>query len=449
MFTIFALATPPGKSGVAVIRISGTAAKESFTTLAVPLPAPRRATLATLKYNDEIIEKALVLYFNGPESFTGEDVVEIHCHGSHAVLRQLLRILSALPHYRMAEPGEFTRRAFLNGKMDLTAAEGLADLIDADTEAQRKQAMRLMEGESEKFYGALRKNILHSLAFLEAYIDFPDEDIPDTVLAEIDSEIQDIVRTIHAQLADNSASEKIREGIAIAILGAPNVGKSSLMNLLAKRDVAIVSSIAGTTRDVIEVHLDIKGYPVILADTAGIREHADSIEQEGIRRSLERAKAADIKIVVLDVAEVAGCRLQVAGALDLLATCDMQPATTIILLNKSDLLPPLPLSPIHDIIPIPFSVKERFGVDSLMQAIEEKIGGTIPPERSFITRQRHRLHLETALSHMQRYTHMQNQGIELRCEELRLAATEIGKITGRIPVDEVLGEIFSNFCIGK
>ena len=258
------------------------------------------------------------------------------------------------------------------------------------------------------------------------------------MLQEIDGELQQAIDSISAQLKDNAVSEKIREGFYIAILGEPNAGKSSLMNLLAKRDVAIVSSIAGTTRDVIEVHLDINGYSVILADTAGIREHADSIEQEGIRRSLERAKTADIKILVLDAR---------SGEAENLATVVSD--NTIILLNKCDIELPKHIIPAYGIMPIAFSAKARLGVDELMRAIEHKIAAAIPQESSFITRSRHRALLSASLEHLQRYNQLKDKGIELRCEELRRAATEIGKITGKISVDEMLGHIFSSFCIGK
>ncbi len=447
MQTIFALATPHGKSGIAVIRISGANARKAIYAFGAEPPVPRVATLATLKYDRQVIEKALLLHFNTPHSFTGEDIVEIHCHGSRAVLRKLLDILASLPDFRMAEPGEFTRRAFLNGKMDLTAAEGLADLIEAETEAQRKQALRAMEGDAAKFYEDLRKSILHSLAYLEAYIDFPDEEIPDNVLAEIDGEVASIIRNITRQLDDGRMSERIREGITIAILGSPNVGKSSLMNLLAKRDVAIVSNIAGTTRDVIEVHLDIKGYSVILADTAGIREHADVIEREGIRRSLERARTADIRLVVLDAQEVASDQRSVTRNIESLIA-GHRPQTAIFLINKSDLAAPA-IAPICGIMPIPFSAKKRTGMDELMQAIEQRILANVPPEASFITHSRHRAHLTAALTHLHKYLEMREAGLELKCEELRRASVEAGSITGTITNDEVLGYIFGSFCIGK
>ena len=433
--TIFALATPANhKSGVAVVRISGDKALNSLAAFGInKIISPRIATLCDLQG----VDKSLVIYFSAPNSFTGEDVIEIHCHGGRAVIAEILNVLAKIEDFRMAEAGEFSKRAFFNDKMDLTAVEGLADLIDADTEGQRKQALRIMQGDAASFYENLRGSVLHSLAYLEAYIDFPDEDIPETVLAEIDVEITNTSSIIQAQLADNFASEKIRDGIFIAILGAPNVGKSSLLNLLAKRDVAIVSNIAGTTRDVIEVNLDIKGYSVILADTAGIRENADIIEQEGIRRSFERAKQADIKIIMLD----SDSDISNIEAL-------IEPERTIILFNKSDIHSINPIE-ILGINAINISVKERIGIEQFMQELERIISQIIPSEASFITRTRHREHLSGALQHLHKYQTLHQVGLEIRSEELRRAATEIGKITGKIAVDEILGHIFSSFCIGK
>ena len=443
MSTIFAVATPQGKSGVAVIRISGINVKDTFAAFGMrTLPIPRMAQLVNLRYQDIIIDKALLIYFNAPHSFTGEDVVEIHCHGSRAVIHQLLMILATFPGFRPAEAGEFTRRAFFNNKLDLTEVEGLADLIAADTKAQHKQAMRMMQGEAGNFFEKLRHHILHSLSFLEAYIDFPDEDIPTNVTGIIEQELKDVITSITLQLMDNQVSEKIRDGIYIAIVGSPNVGKSSLLNLLAQRDVAIVSNIAGTTRDVIEVQLDIKGYCVILADTAGIREHAEIIEQEGIKRSFARAREADIKIVVVDTEAAAP---EIAALID---------DTTIVVMNKSDLLGDAPSE-----IParqtwksngvIPISVTRRTNIDALLEAINDKITAIVPSEGSFITRTRHRVHLSAALQHLNNYFTSEHNLIELSCEELRRAATEIGKITGKIEVEEILGHIFSSFCIGK
>jgi tRNA modification GTPase len=442
MHTIFALSTPPGKSGVAVMRVSGPEAGATLKAFGVSLPTSRMATLATLRMADgSVLDKALVLYFAGPASFTGEDIVEYHIHGSRAVIAQMLQIFATLPGLRPAEPGEFTRRAFFNGKMDLTAAEGLADLIDADTQAQHKQAMRIMQGAGAAFYNQLRAGVLHSLAYLEAYIDFPDEDIPEHVLVEINNELQSITNLIEMQLGDKGTAEKVRDGITVAIIGPPNAGKSSLMNLLAGRDAAIVSHIAGTTRDVIEVQLDISGYSVIVSDTAGIRAHAGEIEQEGIRRSLVRANAADIRIMVLDGEAIAQAEHH--------NLADLVNNNTILLFNKADLgISALPMQ-LFGLTPIVISVKDRTGIGALMNELEVRIASALPAEASFITRARHRILLTAALGHLNRFKELGASGLELQCEELRRAATEIGKITGVIAVDEILGHIFSSFCIGK
>lgn len=431
MDTIYALATPPGKSGVAVIRVSGAHACTTLATLGISKLTPRVATLAALRDTEgALIDKGLVLYFAAPHSFTGEDVVEYHIHGSRAVIIRLLAIFAALPEIRAAEPGEFTRRAFLNGKMDLTAAEGLADLIDAETEAQQKQALRLMDGDAALFYTNLRKDIAEVLALLEAYIDFPDEEIPEHVLADIDAAIAPLAESIDRQLAGASSAERIRDGVRIAIIGAPNVGKSSLMNWLAKREVAIVSHIAGTTRDVIEVYMNIEGYSVILSDTAGLREATEEIEQEGIRRSLERAKEADICIRVVDKEEELG---------------EKTPDNNLVVFNKADL--GLPASLPANALAI--SVKERTGLEVFMQALKERVAQACLGESLYVTHARHRAHLTQALAHLKRFHHARDAGLELGCEELRRAATEIGRITGIITADEVLGLIFSRFCIGK
>ncbi len=447
MDTIFALSTPPGKSGVAVIRVSGPQAATTLIAFGInTLPVPRRAVLAALRIQEDALDKALVLYFQAPHSFTGEECVEYHVHGGRAVIKRLLEALGSLPLLRPAEAGEFTRRAFLNGKIDLTAAEGLADLIDAETEAQRKQALRFMQGDAARFYGRLRAGILEALALTEAYIDFPDEEIPAQVLEETDIKIQELDRLIEAQLADKGATERVRDGVQVAILGPPNAGKSSLMNLLARRDVAIVSETAGTTRDVIEVHLDINGYAVIVADTAGLREADDAVEREGIRRSFARADAADIRIIVLDAEVLAhdGGRFLEEESLKNLINQD-----AIILFNKVDIAPPSPLPVIGGLTPIPFSARERTGMEMLMARLAEKIAAISGVEASFIARGRHRYHLSEALVHMRRYLTLKVVGLELRCEELRRAAVEIGKITGVVSADEVLGVVFSRFCIGK
>ncbi len=431
--TIYALSTPPGKSGVAIIRVSGMKTQTALQALGVsPLPAPRMAKLAALHApGGALIDRALVLYFPGPSSFTGEDVAEFHVHGGRSVIRAMLDSLAALPGLRLAEPGEFMRRAFLNGKMDLTAAEGLADLIDAETESQRRQALRLMQGEAAKFFDGLRSGILHALAYLEAYIDFPDEDIPAHVLGEIDAELNGLKESITRQLAMAKLGSTIREGVRVAIIGPPNAGKSSLLNLLAQRDVAIVSPLAGTTRDVLEAHLDIRGYSVTFVDTAGIREHQDEIEAEGIRRSLREADNADVRILLRDASA--------ATAKDEFSRFEDE--RTLSVYNKSDLAKAAPS--------LAISVEQATGIDRLLAELEKKIETFFPAESVYVTRERHRHHLSNGLIYINNYLDSPSLPLELKCEELRSAAYEIGKITGRISVDELLGHIFSSFCIGK
>lgn len=440
--TIFALATPPGKSGVAVVRISGAGALYALKQLCrKDTIAPRHAYFTALyaPETNTLIDRGLALYFAAPHSFTGEEVVELHLHGSLAVIREILHILSAMPGLRPADPGEFTRRAFLNGKMDLLEAEGLADLIDAQTSEQKKQALRVMGGEASRLYEDIRLAMIRILALLEAYIDFPDEEIPESVLKELQESITALQTRIETTLQDERRFERVREGIHIVILGAPNAGKSSLLNALAKRDAAIVSERAGTTRDVIEVHLDICGYPVVLVDTAGIRESEEMIEAEGIRRALARAEAADIKIVLFD-----GTQLPQLDAQSL----SMVDNTSIVAITKIDALhgaaPHLPELPAA----LTLSTFTGQGMEALIAAMEKRIIDTFSGQSApFIIRQRHRGLLMDALYHLDKSKHINT--LELQCEELRLAAQAIGKITGNIQADEVLDVIFRSFCIGK
>jgi len=434
METIFGLSTLFGKSGVAVIRISGEKAAKVLGELGIACPQPRMAQFAKLRHQNEIIDEALVLYFAAPASFTGEEVVELHTHGSRAVISKLFEIFSKLDYLRMAEAGEFSRRAFLNGKMDLMEAEGLADLIDAETTAQHKQAMRQMQGQLGKVYDEWRASLVKLLARVEAYIDFPDEDLPQELLDQIIEKITTLKTDISRHLNDGKVGEKIREGLYAVILGAPNVGKSSLLNFLAKRDAAIVSDIAGTTRDVVEVQLEIAGLPVTFADTAGIRDASDAIESEGIRRALARAENADIKIVMYSAGEELSSDIK-----------NLIDENTILLCNKIDQNPHEDIS-VYSYIPI--SIKSGEGLNSLLEKLSETISQKYSvTESPIITRARHRQALEEALRSLDSYD--ANKPIELMGEDLRYAAVSLGRITGKIDVEELLDEIFFSFCIGK
>ena len=433
--TIFALATPPGKSGVAVLRLSGTGALPALQQLTgLVSVTPRHAHYATFFHPEtrEALDRGLAIYFQAPHSFTGEDVVELHIHGGLAVIRQFLAVLAAMD-LRPADPGEFTRRAFANSKMDLMEAEGLADLIDSETSEQKSQAMRQMQGDLSGFYNDLRTRIIRTLAHLEAYIDFPDEEIPESVLTSLSDDIKALRHDIQKGLQDERRGERLRDGINVVILGAPNAGKSSLLNLIAKRDAAIVSHKAGTTRDVIEIHLDICGYPVILVDTAGLRDSEEEIEAEGIKRALARAGEADIKLVLFDGEqwpEMDGTSKQLLDE------------KSIMVVNKCDLINHPQGASLF------ISTKPGQGIDPLLTELERRITGFFSSGSApFITRNRHRALLNDTYNYL--YKSMNNLPIELKCEELRLAAQAVGKITGKIQVDDVLDVIFSSFCIGK
>ncbi|MBV8939506.1 MAG: tRNA uridine-5-carboxymethylaminomethyl(34) synthesis GTPase MnmE [Alphaproteobacteria bacterium] len=439
--TIFAPATAAGRSGVAVLRISGTQAAAALAMLGAAIPPPRMATLAQLRHPEtaDVIDQALLLWFPAPASFTGEDVAELHVHGSQAVLKALCTLLANLPGLRLAEPGEFARRAFLHGKMDLTEAEGLADLIEAQTEGQLYQAINQMQGIMRKRYEAMRAAVIRALALLEAYIDFPEEEIPASVIDSIDTEMHALAQTIDGMLADHARGERIREGISVVILGAPNAGKSSLINALAQREVAIVAASAGTTRDVLEAQVNIGGYAVSLLDTAGLRDAADEVEKEGIRRARAKALAADLTLILLD-----GSALPARDAHSL----GMITERSVVILSKADALRgPVP-SHIGGVKPLLLSVKENTGLEELHTAIVTLLDRYYdfrdPP---MITRLRHRRTLDETHFHLLRA--MSDLPLELKCEELRLAATEIGKMTGKIVTDEILDVVFREFCIGK
>lgn len=435
--TIYALASGHGKAGVAVLRISGPKAFALLPQLghATPLK-PRYATLVALQRENRPIDQALALAFPGPASFTGEDVLELHTHGSRAVIQLLLEAFATLPGLRMAEPGEFARRAFLNQKFDLLEAEGLADLIDADTPAQHAQAIRQMGGEMSARIADLREQILTPLALLEAYIDFPDEEIPEETLAEVNSRIAALRGNITDLLNDGGIGEQIRDGMEIVIFGPPNAGKSSLLNALARRDVAIVSDEAGTTRDMIEVHVNLGGYAVTLVDTAGLREQAlGKVEEEGIRRAQQRVGIAPLKIAVMDIVTAPEDYRQMQALID---------ENTLVVLNKSDLASAPVSIPHHTTI----SASQGSGLDRLLDQLKQLIAERMANAPSpLITRARHREAFRQSLDALTRFT--TDLPLELMGEELRAAAQAIGKITGKITTDDLLDVVFRRFCIGK
>lgn len=436
--TIFALSTVVGKSGVAVVRISGERALKVLDDLGVKHKIlPNEFKLAKL-YNpvsSEILDQAIILYFQAPHSFTGEDIVELHLHGSVAVVKDVIAALNSFNYLKLAEPGEFSKRAFFNGKMDLTQAEGLVQLIEAETTVQRQVAFRQFSGELETLYDNWRNSLISLLAKVEALIDFPEDDIPQSIVSEVEAGVHNLKTEIENHLATAASGEVIARGIKVAIIGAPNVGKSSLLNLLAKRDVAIVADIAGTTRDVIEVKIDLKGFPVILHDTAGLRETTDTIELEGVRRAQKASEESDINIYIIDAST--------RDREQLLPQVFDKPH--LILLNKTDLLTSPYPSPENY---FRVSVKKGLGIDNFLQALLQLVEETYTPAADpIITQERYRKLLNECLHYINNFK-IASQ-LEVSAEYLRLAASCIGTITGKIEVDEILDEIFSSFCIGK
>jgi tRNA modification GTPase len=426
-----------------VLRISGPDARRAVTLLAGGLPPPRVAQRRRLvdPQSGDALDDGLLLWFPGPRSATGEDVAELHLHGSRAVLAAVMQALARLG-LRLAEPGEFTRRAFLNGKLDLLQAEAIADLAAAETEAQRRQAMRQLGGELGDVYRGWRDRLTRILAHLEAAIDFPDEDLPLEIEDRILGETEGLVAEMGRHLADRHRGERLRDGIDVAIVGPPNAGKSSLLNRIARRDAAITSPVPGTTRDVIEVAIDLGGYPIVLADTAGLRDSADAIEQEGKRRAVQRAEQAEIRLFVFDIAHPADA----AGA------SAWPGADTILVANKIDLLP-LPVAdtdlspPALPVSALPISALTGEGIDKLLTLLGERVAQTYRIEAPVLTRARHRQALEEAVASLRRSFSAALP--ELRAEDLRLALRSIGRITGAVDVEDLLDVIFRDFCIGK
>lgn len=431
--TIFAPATAAGRAAVAVVRLSGPRTRAAVKALAGGLPPARRASVRRLRDPAGApIDEALVLWFPGPGSYTGEDAAELHVHGGQAVVSALVEALSALG-LRLAEPGEFTRRAFENGKLDLAQAEGVADLIEAETEAQRRQALDQLGGHLSQVQERWREALTGALAMFEAAVDFPDEEVPADVASRARPILEALIEEIDAAAADAVRGERVREGYRIALLGAPNSGKSTLLNALAKRDAAIVTATPGTTRDIIEVPLMLGGYKVIVADTAGIRATRDEIEAEGVRRAEAWGQGADLRIWLVD------------GLGDPKPIIpDSVRIGDLILLTKRDLgegHPGLPGSPFTAKSP-----NDVAWVESLLtEAVVEALSGAEPPAA---TRLRHRELLAEASERL-RHALTQDEALELAAEDVRLAARALDRITGRIDPEQVLGRIFSTFCIGK
>ncbi|HYM73685.1 MAG TPA: tRNA uridine-5-carboxymethylaminomethyl(34) synthesis GTPase MnmE [Stellaceae bacterium] len=433
--TIFAPATAAGRAAIAIVRISGPLAGPVVTAVVGGLPAARRARHVRLcdPESGEDIDDGLALWFPGPHSVTGEDVAELQVHGSRAVLGAVLGVLGRMG-LRLAEPGEFTRRAFLNHKLDLVQAEAVADLAAAETEAQRRQALRQLDGGLGALYRGWSERLLRLLAHLEAAIDFPDENLPPEIEAEVIAETTALVTEITTHLADHRRGERLRDGIAVAIVGPPNAGKSSLLNQLAQREAAITSPIAGTTRDVIEVAIDLAGYPVVLADTAGLRDSGDAVEQEGLRRAVARAESAELRLFVFDAGRPEDARG--AGA--------WPGPDTILVANKIDLVADRGILPVDAVA---VSARTGAGIATLVTALTARIAADYDIAAPLLTRARHRAALEAARDALNRAVAASFP--ELRAEDLRLAWRSLGRITGHVDVEDLLDVIFADFCIGK
>ena len=441
---IYALSSGPGISGTAVIRVSGPDTENIIKSLTnKPIPIPRMATLRKINNinTSELIDEGIILWFPGPESYTGEDMAEIHVHGGKAVILAVQNEVSKIKNCRLAEPGEFTKLAFQNRKINLLKAESIADLISAETEIQRLQAVKMMKGKSSVKFNELREKLLKILSFVEAKIDFPDEDLPEENLKKIKQSSKEVIKEVNKILNDQKVGEIIREGFKIAIVGPTNAGKSSLLNNLSNREVAIVSEVAGTTRDVVETHLNIDGYPVIISDTAGIRESKDEIEKKGIRLSLKKAEKADLKLVVIDAKN-----MDLSGFLT-----DLLKNDAILVINKSDLLNEALDPKILKFNHVLISIKKNLNIDVLISKIKNSLKNKfITEEDILITRERHRQHLLQCADHLKNFLDKSDKkDFDKGAEDLRLATRHLGMIVGKVDVEEILGSIFNDFCIGK
>jgi len=438
---IYALSSGRGPSGIAIIRLSGKETLKIAQLISKKKNLKSKETNLCKFYdpsNENLIDKGLLLLFLRPNSFTGDDLAEFHVHGSNAVITKFLKVLSEQPNCRLAEPGEFTKIAFQNNKIDLLEAESIADLIHSETELQRKQAIKVIQGDAFNYYSNLREKLLKSLAYIEAQIDFAEDDLPDSVFNEIQVMIRQVHDDIKQILNDNNVGEKIREGFKVAIVGDVNAGKSSLLNLLSKREVAIVSEEEGTTRDVIETYLNIDGYPVILADTAGIRDTDNEIEKKGISLAIKKYDNSDLNLIIID-----NSTKQLSKKIKSLVN-----ENSIVVLNKSD----IESSTIYNFKDsILVSVKENKNIDQLVRKIKDKLSlKFILSNNTLVTRERHRVKLNECLKEINNFLKKDHKkDIELAAEDLRLATRHLGALVGKVDVEEILESIFKDFCIGK
>jgi len=442
--TIYALSTVFGKSGVAVFRISGNHAFDVFekmTRLKSDEIESRKAYYTPiLKFDSrETVDKCVVVAFKAPHSFSGEDTVEISCHGSKAVIRGIYDELSKIDDFRLAEPGEFSRRAFYNGKMDLTEADGLADLIEAETEVQRKTALKQMDGTLFKLYDDWRERLVSILSYIEAYIDFPEEDIPQDVVLKLENNVFKVISEIENHIKTNNVDERLRDGFQVVISGPTNAGKSSLINAIVRRNVAIVSDIAGTTRDIIEAYVDIKGFPVVISDTAGLRETDDAIEKIGVNLAREKIASADFNIFLFDASNTEP---------EIFEEYINGEKNYLLVANKSELVDGNRCKELLQKGCLLLSVKQNRNIDVITNTLYERFNDIYSTASGMlITRERYKQALQECLNNLRAFN--LNKEIELAAEDIRLACREIGKITGRVEINEILDKIFSSFCIGK
>ena len=442
--TIFALSSGPGISGIAVIRVSGKNASKVVKKLTgSKLPVPRVATLKKFSKNGdkETIDQGVIIWFPAPNSYTGEDLAEFHVHGSRAVIKAMHSAISKIENCRLAEPGEFTKRAFQNGRINLLKAESIADLISSETEIQRKQAIKVMTGSSSEIYNRWREKLLKTLSYVEAKIDFPEDDLPKDIISKIQKTSNGILNEIKKALDDQKVGERIREGFKVAIVGPPNSGKSSLLNYLSKRDVAIVSEIAGTTRDVIETHLNLDGYPVVVSDTAGIRRSKNEIEKKGIKIALKRAENADLRIVIVSAKNIEFTRV----------LKNILTKNSILVVNKSDLIKKKLNTKFRKYDHVLVSIKKDLNLNKLIKKIKSKLKNKfLTSEDILITRERHRQNLINCVHHLEKFNKKKSvYDFDKAAEDIRLATRHLGMIVGKVDVEELLGSIFNDFCIGK